>query len=252
MIDLYWVSSNQSFDYPTDTLLPGGKIGFSKITNQSQKLTSWRSREDPSSGVYNQELGPNRELQLVIYWNKSEEFWKTGEWNETSKTFVSLPEMRLNFEFNFSVVSNVNGSYYTYSLYNKSTIHRFVMDISGQIKSFKWSESKRLWDVLYVQPRRLCEVYSACGPFGNCNPDTWKCECLPGSVPRFLTDWNLRDSTGGCVRRTPLQCESKDGFLTIPTSKLPDKPRISPIYGAEECKSACEGSCACIADESLG
>ncbi|RZC93626.1 hypothetical protein C5167_007666 [Papaver somniferum] len=123
--------------------------------------------------------------------------------------------MRLNFEFNFSVVSNVNGSYYTYSLYNKSTIHRFVMDISGQIKSFKWSESKRLWDVLYVQPRRLCEVYSACGPFGNCNPDTWKCECLPGSVPRFLTDWNLRDSTGG------LAAAEIRSIAPIPSSPVP-------------------------------
>ncbi|RZC75943.1 hypothetical protein C5167_000244 [Papaver somniferum] len=160
--------------------------------------------------------------------------------------------MRLNFEFNFSVISNANGSYYTYSLYDKSTIHTFVMDISGQIKSFKWSESKPLWDVLYVQPRRLCDVYSASGPFGNCNQETWKCECLPGFIPQFPTDWSLQDSTGGCVRRTPLQCESKDGFLTIPTSKLPDEPRLSPIYGSEECKLACEGSCACIAYAFIG
>ncbi|KAI3981284.1 hypothetical protein MKX01_004548 [Papaver californicum] len=32
----------QSFDYPTDTWLPGGKLGFHKKTNQSQKLTSSR------------------------------------------------------------------------------------------------------------------------------------------------------------------------------------------------------------------
>ncbi|KAI3913749.1 hypothetical protein MKW98_011810 [Papaver atlanticum] len=29
----------QSFDYPTDTWLPGGKLRFNKKTNQSQKLT---------------------------------------------------------------------------------------------------------------------------------------------------------------------------------------------------------------------
>ncbi|XP_026413177.1 G-type lectin S-receptor-like serine/threonine-protein kinase At2g19130 [Papaver somniferum] len=68
----------------------------------------------------------------------------------------------------------------------------------------------------------------------------------------FEPDWSLQDSTGGCVRRTPLQCESKDGFLTIPTSKLPDEPRLSPIYGSEECKLACEGSCACIAYAFIG
>ncbi|KAI3987055.1 hypothetical protein MKX01_036845 [Papaver californicum] len=229
---VYW----QSFDYPTNTLLPGGKLGFNKRTHQIQQLTSWRSREDPAMGSYNWILGPNRRSQLAIYWKKSKEIWKSGEWNESSKTFSFLPEMRFNFEFNFSVISNVNESYFTYSLVNKSMISRFVIDVSGQIKEFTWLESKNEWTLLSVQPKRLCDVYSICGPFGNCNQDTWKCDCLPGF-----------DSTGGCVRKTPLQCEKKDVFFTILASKLPDKPRFPPIYGAEECKSACESSCGCIA-----
>ncbi|RZC93624.1 hypothetical protein C5167_007665 [Papaver somniferum] len=219
----------QSFDYPTDTLLPGAKLGFSKITNQIQQLTSWRNQEDPATGPYNWLLGPNRTRQLVIYWNKSEEIWKSGEWNEKTKTFSFLLEMRLNYEFKFNVISNINESYFSYSLNDKSMIARFVMDSSGQIKEFTWLESKHEWIALYVQPKRLCDVYSICGPFGNCNQDTWKCECLPGFVPRSLTDWNLRDSTGGCTRKTLLQCENKDGFLSITASKLPDMPRFPPI-----------------------
>ncbi|KAI3959333.1 hypothetical protein MKW98_018923, partial [Papaver atlanticum] len=234
----------QSFDYPTDTFLPGGKIGFSKRTNQTQQLTSWRSREDPATGFYSNELGPNRTNQLVIYWNKSEEIWKTGEWNETSKTFLLLPEMRLNPFFYFSLISNVNESFFTYTMYNKSTFFRLVMDISGQIKEYTWSESK--WKMMWVQPKRLCDVYSICGSFGNCNQDTWKCECLPGFIPRSPADWSLQDSTGGCVRKTPLQCGGKVGFLPISTLKLPDKSLVPQIYGAEDCKSSCEGSCSCV------
>ena len=43
----------QSFDYPTDTLLPGGKVGFDKsTTNKTQVLTSWRNPNDPSPGIF--------------------------------------------------------------------------------------------------------------------------------------------------------------------------------------------------------
>ncbi|KAI3896905.1 hypothetical protein MKX03_002576 [Papaver bracteatum] len=241
----------QSFDYPTDTWVPGGKIGFNKKTNQIQQLTSWRSRENPATGIYNYVLGPNRTIQFVINWNESKEIWKSGEWSETSKTFILLPEMRLNCLFNFSLISNVDESYFTYSVNNKSTIVRIIMDVSGQIKQYTWSESKRAWTLFWVQPKRLCDVYNICGPFGNCNQGTQKCECLPGFVPRSPTDWSLQDSTAGCVRKTPLLCGNIDGFSSIPASKLPDKPLIAQIDGAQECEPACQGSCSCIAYASV-
>ncbi|KAI3881467.1 hypothetical protein MKX03_027164 [Papaver bracteatum] len=139
----------QSFDYPTDTWLPGSKIGFRKKTNQTYQLTSWRSREDPAMGFYNWALGPNRTLQQVIYWNKTEEIWKTGEWDEKSEIFLLLPEMRLNIKFKTSLNSNVDESYFTYKMYNKSSITRLVMDITGQIREFKWSEAMRTWTLVW-------------------------------------------------------------------------------------------------------
>ncbi|KAI3938615.1 hypothetical protein MKW98_016120, partial [Papaver atlanticum] len=236
----------QSFDYPTDTWLPGGKIGFNKKTNQSQMLTSWRSREDPATGFYS--LKSNGTNQYFIYWNNSEEIWKSGEWDEKLKTFSSTPFLSSNSIYYYNYISNVNESYFTYNFYNKSTISRYVMDLSGQTKQFLWLESTRNWTVVWVEPKRLCDVHSICGPFGNCNQDTQKCECLPGFAPRSLTDWSLQDTSGGCVRTMPLRCGSTDGFSPVSTSNLPDNPQLSPeINSAEECKSACEAKCSCNA-----
>ncbi|KAI3881476.1 hypothetical protein MKX03_027173, partial [Papaver bracteatum] len=234
----------QSFDYPTDTWLPGGKIGFNKKTNKIQQLTSWKGREDPATGFYNYVLGPDRANEPTVYWNRSEEIWRSGEWDENSNTFPTVPAQILNSFFNFTYISDVNETYFTYSFYNKSTISRFVMDISGQFKQFKWLESN--WAMVWVQPQRLCDVRRICGPFGNCNLDTQKCECLPGFIPRSPADWSFRDTYGGCVRRTPLQCGSKDSFPPIPSSNLPDIPRLPQIYSAEECKSSCQATCSCI------
>ncbi|KAH9728997.1 hypothetical protein KPL70_009227 [Citrus sinensis] len=40
----------QSFDYPSDTLLPGMKVGWDLKTGLERRLTSWKSSNDPSPG----------------------------------------------------------------------------------------------------------------------------------------------------------------------------------------------------------
>ncbi|KAM0005838.1 putative protein kinase RLK-Pelle-DLSV family [Helianthus debilis subsp. tardiflorus] len=42
----------QSFDHPTNVLLPGMKLGFNKTTGQNWTLTSWLSKEFPRSGAF--------------------------------------------------------------------------------------------------------------------------------------------------------------------------------------------------------
>ena len=54
----------QSFDYPTDSILAGMKLGFNYITKRNMSLTSW-SAEDKYSGVFTMEWDIMA-LQLVI------------------------------------------------------------------------------------------------------------------------------------------------------------------------------------------
>ncbi|XP_026425739.1 G-type lectin S-receptor-like serine/threonine-protein kinase At1g11410 isoform X2 [Papaver somniferum] len=238
----------QSFDYPTDTWLPGGKIGLNKKVGVNKLLTSWRNQEDPATGMFNLELDPTGINQYLIRWNKSIQVWTSGEWIEREKYFTLIPQMRGNYIYNFSYTSNENESYVTYNLYNKSIVVRMVMDVSGLMKQFTWSNTAGKWILYWTQPKHFCDVYGVCGPFGNCNQDTLKCECLPGFVERSPSDWNLRDSSGGCLRNTSLQCGSKDiGFSPIPSSKLPDNSQSRQVNSAEECKSACQSVCACNA-----
>ncbi|PRQ20065.1 putative non-specific serine/threonine protein kinase [Rosa chinensis] len=42
----------QSFDHPTDTLIPGMKVGVNWKTGQEWVLTSWKSQDDPAIGDY--------------------------------------------------------------------------------------------------------------------------------------------------------------------------------------------------------
>ncbi|KAL8533414.1 hypothetical protein ACS0TY_009704 [Phlomoides rotata] len=42
----------QSFSYPTDTLLPGMKLGWNFITGHEVYITSWKNSGDPASGDF--------------------------------------------------------------------------------------------------------------------------------------------------------------------------------------------------------
>ena len=42
----------QSFDYPTDTYLPGMKIGFSRRSGHKWSISSWKTENDPGTGQY--------------------------------------------------------------------------------------------------------------------------------------------------------------------------------------------------------
>nr|KAJ0217268.1 hypothetical protein LSAT_V11C300118530 [Lactuca sativa] len=243
----------QSFDHPTNTFLPGGKFGYNKRTNTKQIITSWKSTEDPSMGPFSLEFDQD-EKQYVIKWNRSVEYWTSGSWN--GRIFSAVPEMRLNYIYNFSYVDNENESYFTYSLYDPSIISRLVMDVSGQIQQQIYSESLEQWNLFWTQPRSQCQVYAFCGPFGTCSQTELPfCSCLTAFVPKSLNDWNLSDFSGECVRRTESNCgikEEKPGFIEgyVPVSYLStfletETPESKLHESA--CRRSCLDDCSCDA-----
>ncbi|CAI9275602.1 unnamed protein product [Lactuca saligna] len=248
----------QSFDHPTNTFLPGGKFGYNKRTNTKQIITSWKSTEDPSMGPFSLEVDQD-EKQYVIKWNRSVEYWASGSWN--GRIFSSVPEMRLNYIYNFSYVDNENESYFTYSLYNPSYISRLIMDVSGQIQQQTYLESLDQWNLFWTQPRSQCQVYAFCGPFGTCSQNELPfCSCLTAFVPKSLNDWNLSDFSGGCVRRTEFNCgikEEKPAFIEgyVPVSYLstfletetPESETPESELDESACRRSCLDDCSCDA-----
>ncbi|KAI8558378.1 hypothetical protein RHMOL_Rhmol04G0087200 [Rhododendron molle] len=180
----------QSFDFPTNTWLPGCKIGYNKRPKTHQNLTSWKNSEDPSRGLFSLSLKEDTK-EYVISWNGSKQYWTSGSWN--GQIFSTIPEMTLNSIYNFSYVDNENETYFTYSMYNPMTISRLVMGVSGQVKQLTWSETSGQWNLYWTQPREQCEVSALCGAFGACNGTQPFCNCLKGFSPKSVGDWNLSD-----------------------------------------------------------
>lgn len=248
----------QSFDHPTHTWLPGSSLGMNKITGEKQMIRAWRSWDDPAAGPFSLEVDTSSS-QYFLLWNRSEIYWTSGEWN--GEVFSQVPEMRTNFIFNFSYWETQQVKYFTYSVFSNSTITRFVMDVTGQIKQFVWLDGAKSWMPVWTKPREFCSVYSACGTFASCSKSSSHCTCLQGFEPSSEREWSISDWSGGCIRTTPLQCElntsasynnnkhSEDSFLPLLNVQLPvnSKATTGLLQGVEGCESACLEGCSCTA-----
>ncbi|CAN6689957.1 unnamed protein product [Malus baccata var. baccata] len=81
----------QSFDYPSDTHLPGMLLGFDSKSGDTNFLTSWKSESDPSTGMFLVGLTPEVPSQIVVWINGSTPYWRSGP-------DTLLPSMLLGFD----------------------------------------------------------------------------------------------------------------------------------------------------------
>ncbi|CAN6282437.1 unnamed protein product [Urochloa humidicola] len=239
----------QSFDHPTDTLLPGMKLGIDFRTGLDRHITSWTSAGDPSPGDYTFQLDPRGSPELFLY-HRSTRIYGSGPWNGFQ--FTGVPNLKPNSLLTFRFVSGADEAYYTYGVIPGSgsdVLTRFVMNASGQIQRLVWIEMTRSWSLFWSYPLDECDGYRACGAYGVCSVERSPiCGCAPGFVPRFPDAWALRDGSGGCARRTGLNC-SGDGFTALPNMKLPESANatVDMSLGLDDCRQACLENCACRA-----
>ena len=238
----------QSFDHPTDTWLPGGKIGDSKHGKGKIVLTPWRSPENPATGIFSVDVGPNGTSHILL-WNHTKIYWSSGEW--TGKNFVNVPEIDKNYYVkNFRHVKTENESYFTYDAGVPTAVTRFLLDYTGQLKQFVWGEGFTQWTIFWTRPTLQCEVYGFCGAFSSCNNQKEPlCECMQGFEPTVLKYWELEDHSDGCVRKTPLECGNggNDTFFVISNTVFPVDSENLTVTTSEECEKACLSNCSCTA-----
>ncbi|XP_057249466.1 G-type lectin S-receptor-like serine/threonine-protein kinase CES101 isoform X2 [Beta vulgaris subsp. vulgaris] len=128
----------QSFDYPTETLLLGMRLGFNLKRGQNWSLTSWVSDELPATGAFTLGVDPNGTSQLIM-WKRGEIQWRSGVWKNGK-----FPNLK-DYLYKFDYVSNDDETYFTLSAENTWWDNSFPMyqiDQKGEVLNFQRSTSK--------------------------------------------------------------------------------------------------------------
>ncbi|KAH7544073.1 hypothetical protein JRO89_XS15G0100400 [Xanthoceras sorbifolium] len=104
----------QSFDSPTDSFLPGMKLGINHKTGQKWSLTSWLTASMPTRGAFTLEWIP-LEHQLVVK-RRGVKFWTSGVLN--NGTFKNLEILHFGelADYNFTEVSNTDEEFIAFKI----------------------------------------------------------------------------------------------------------------------------------------
>ncbi|KAK9130466.1 hypothetical protein Sjap_010953 [Stephania japonica] len=239
--DFLW----QSFDYPTDTYLPGMKIGLNLKLGTSWSLRAWKSLDDPSTGDFSYEMGLTGSPELFIIKKASQKIWRTGPWN--GQAWNGVPGMRPNPIVNHTLVKDPDEIFTTYRVSNTSVFFRVTLDYLGFVRGKTWVDSTG-WNTIRSYPDDTCDNYGKCGAFGRCNPNYSPiCSCLPGYKFKSSSDTYALEGSQSCERKSELLCGKGDGFLKLENMKLPDtsNARVDMSLGIKDCEIECRNNCSC-------
>ncbi|MCD7471894.1 hypothetical protein HAX54_012674 [Datura stramonium] len=195
----------QSFDYPTDTLLPGMKLGRNVKTGQIWSLTSWISKDVPATGSFTIGVDTNDIDQLIIWWMGSV-FWTSGRWG--NGTFGNVSRISHYDYAGFSFVSTEDEKYMTYSVSGTKTLSRYAIDSFGFMKE---RGAPGPFGVCFYKPSAGCVTAESIGC--SIRNNSWF-ERRPSSVSgnrfRFENNMSLFD----CKRQCENNC-SCNAFASI-------------------------------------
>ncbi|XP_056158449.1 G-type lectin S-receptor-like serine/threonine-protein kinase At4g03230 isoform X2 [Syzygium oleosum] len=240
----------QSFNYPTDTFLPG------MLMTDDFKLTSWASKDDPKPGRFtfqrDQKSG-TREYQVI---GDGSPFWKSVGYDKLGQADERYNEIYFLL-FNRTTAASLPAGTSPSSVYENITLPdynntRLVMRHNGQIQYFRLGNSTM---PVLSEPTGLCSVFNACGKFGSCNVENVRetmCKCLPGFKPAESDNQTLGSYFSGCHRKSSKCCgknsnNSSDHFLNLTMMKAGRPDMHVPAVNETQCRQKCLNASSCQA-----
>ncbi|PKI77844.1 hypothetical protein CRG98_001808 [Punica granatum] len=232
----------QSFDHPTNTLLPEQK--FTRFT----ELVSSRARGNISLGYYKFYFDNDNILRLLysgpeissVYWPHPYLLpWDSGR-STYNDSRVALLDSLGNF-------TSSDGWKFLASDYGEKIPRRMTLDIDGNVRlySLLWS---REWAVSWQAINTPCLVHGICGPNAVCQHNARSgrsCSCAPGYERKNLSDWSQ-----GCKPKFERFCKLLDPetgeFIHFPHQDFYGYDGdFHPDYTLNQCKKRCLELCNC-------
>ncbi|XP_060189946.1 G-type lectin S-receptor-like serine/threonine-protein kinase SD2-5 [Lycium barbarum] len=223
----------QSFDHPTDTLVPG------QIMAPGQKLISSISASDWNEGMFTLDVKSSG-LFAYIESNPRQLYSSTLG---LDKPF-QFPG--LGFTLN---ISDSEGIYTVSFQFSNVRFMRFGTD--GHLRVYYWGESS--WseeaDVLTASIGD-CGYPTVCGNYSVCGNGQCSCPQTAVGQTNFLQQLNYKHPNQGCFLVTPISCEYLQYHVLMElkdTAYIPRYLQYGMTTELENCKKSCLSNCSCKA-----
>ncbi|KAI3730406.1 hypothetical protein L1987_61576 [Smallanthus sonchifolius] len=235
----------QSFDQPTDCLLPGQKLFEGQKLKSSVSLTDSTDKEDMYSlqvteeglFAYVESNPPQAYFGILDYPN--------GNGTHKGRRYIRFLDGSLSLFFLSSEPSDPDG---VINIPKASSAQYMKLMPDGHLQVFEWKPESLVWTVvsdLTGSDVGECGVYPlVCGRNSICLT-TKQCIC-PGI--EYFRPVNDRQPGLGCSEITPLTCNSTHHhFLTLEGVSYFNSVDTMEGVNMETCKQACLNNCSCKA-----
>ncbi|KAH0714502.1 hypothetical protein KY284_007407 [Solanum tuberosum] len=236
----------QSFDNPTNTLLPGQHI------SDGQELFSSASEADDSFGIFRLKMQHDGYLvQYPVNTPDTDPYayyvsYTSGAGNNVSLNLDDDGLLYLHNSTN-SLKNLTRGGYRR----ERTIIYMLKIDADGILRVYSHSLNQQNSSVIWSSTDDRCIPKGLCGPNGFCTniDDQAKCLCLPGFDFVMPGNWSA-----GCERNFTAECQLKENtskyydMRTIVNTVWEDSTYI--VLGGttkEDCEQACLQDCNCEA-----
>uniref|UniRef100_A0A0E0DJC3 non-specific serine/threonine protein kinase n=1 Tax=Oryza meridionalis TaxID=40149 RepID=A0A0E0DJC3_9ORYZ len=197
----------QSFDWPTDTLLPEQPV------TRYRQLVSAAARGSPYSGYYKFYFDSSNILNLMYdgpeissnYWPDPFKKW----WDNNRTAFNSSRHGSFDRRGVFTASDQLQ--FNASDMGDGGVMRRLTLDYDGNLRLYSLDAAAGRWHVTWVAVQRQCDVHGLCGRYGICTYSQGPtCSCPDGYVPHDASDWSK-----GCRRTFGVRCGEDVAFAEM-------------------------------------
>jgi hypothetical protein len=232
----------QSFEYPTDTLLPGQRLLpehelVSSISDTHHSMGIFRLRMQDDGNLVQYPVGP----PYAYYATGTNGFGYNVTLNLDADGHLYL----LNGT-RFNIKNLTKGGYPT-----KETIYLTRIDANGLFRLYSHDlKQSGNWSILWSSSDDECDPWGLCGLNGFCVTNYQKadCVCLPGFEMVQQGNW-----TAGCERNFTAESCKKNGDITYNMQEVANtiwedvSYSVLTVESQDSCSQACLEDCNCEA-----
>ncbi|KAL4557958.1 hypothetical protein LXL04_036154 [Taraxacum kok-saghyz] len=235
----------QSFDYPTDTLLPS-----QRLTKNTNLISALRKRSF-EAGYFSLRYDSNNVLTLFydgpeissVYWPSPLAGYNVFEHRRTS-----FNNSRYAMFNDLGVFDSTDGWTFNASDMGLGIKRRLTMDYDGNLRFYSLNESTGLWLISWQAIAQPCDIHGICGRNGICvYGDKHECSCPPHHEWR-----NTSDLSKGCKPTFNTPCGPGNStefrfFTMMNTDYYGFDLNYTQRISFEACRDICLGDCRCEA-----
>ncbi|XP_074300876.1 putative receptor protein kinase ZmPK1 [Silene latifolia] len=230
----------QSFDFPTDTLLP------TQFITKKNSLVSSIGPKNIGSGYFNFLFDNDNVLKMLYNGPEITSLY----WPDVDAPNV-FADGRTNYNSSRIACFDKTGRFNSSDQMQFTTIdvglginRRLTLDYDGNLRVYSLNDSSETWVITWQAISSQCDVHGLCGRNGICeyNPEP-RCSCPPNYEPTDSSDWRK-----GCKPKFNRNC-SNSHFIELSHVDYYgyDFNYSSDPFSFEACKQLCSTNCDCLA-----